>query len=106
MKKVAEDDFATGEASFYSQQIEVANLTGGVDYEEGLPEGNHGPTYQLNFGKTQVRVLKDRQIIMEVPVSKMRPGVSNSDYKCVKAMMEDVKSQSLDSWRTKYFLED
>jgi hypothetical protein len=65
-------------------------------------EGRSGPTYQLRFCKTDVKVLVDAKIIAEVDYADLRPGFDRSNYKAVIDMMKDVKEMPLEEWLQKY----
>lgn len=99
MSKFEEDH---NEPNMFGEQIVATSLS---DFDETLPEGTNGPAYQINFGKTQIRILKDSQIKAEYPLTKLKPGFSNTDYKAVMAMMADVKILSLEDWKHKYIVE-
>lgn len=71
------------------------------DFDVG-GEGRSGPTYQLRFCKTDIKVLIDTKIIAEVDYADLKPGFDRSSYKAVIDMMKDVKEMSLEQWLSKY----
>lgn len=62
-------------------------------------------TYHLAFDKDKMRLRKDQEIILELDYSELKNPSIRTSYKEVCGMISDVKSSSLEDWKSKYLKE-